>query len=115
MLYGAAKSQRNGGVCVLIEEDNVLEAECDEVDDETLSVSADNKKMSPLRAIKLRCIDCCGGSYSEVKECPSVSCSLYPFRLGKNPFREKRVMTDEQRQAAAERLAKAREKVNKRS
>lgn len=65
--------------------------------------------MNPLKAIRLKCLDCCGDSYKEVELCPVSQCNLYPFRFGKNPFRKKRVMTDEQRQAAAERLAKARE------
>lgn len=64
---------------------------------------------NPVKAIRDFCLDCCGDSYSFVKECTSVNCALYPFRLGKNPFRTKREMTDEQREAAKERLAKARE------
>lgn len=92
----------------MIAEEEELEVDEEEELELTSDTSADSKKMSPLRAIKLRCIDCCGGSYNEVKVCPSVGCALYPFRTGKNPFREKRVLTEEQRQAAAERLAKAR-------
>lgn len=41
--------------------------------------------MTPVKAIRAKCLDCCGGSAHEVKLCPCVSCSLYPFRLGKNP------------------------------
>ena len=44
----------------------------------------------------------------------STDCELYPFRLGHNPFRTKRELTEEQRKAAAERLAKYR-KVKKES
>lgn len=65
-------------------------------------------KTNPVKAIKDFCIDCCGGSYSTVKNCPSVKCSLHPYRLGKNPFRQKREMTEEQRKAAADRLREAR-------
>jgi len=65
---------------------------------------------NPVKAIRAFCIDCCGGSYNEVKLCTAPNCALYPFRLGKNPYRTKREMTEEQRIAAAERLAKAREK-----
>ena len=66
--------------------------------------------MSPLKAIKLHCIDCSGGSYNEAKLCPAEDCDLHPFRLGKNPFRKKRELTEEQRSAAAERLKNARKK-----
>ena len=64
--------------------------------------------MPPLKAIRLFCLNCCGGSPIEVKSCPSVRCALYPFRLGKNPFRAPRQLSDEQRAAAAERLKAAR-------
>ena len=39
-----------------------------------------------LRCIRLKCIDCCGGSRKEVALCNSDdSCSLHPFRMGKDP------------------------------
>ena len=63
---------------------------------------------SPLKAIRANCIDCCGGSAAEVKLCECLDCPLHSFRFGKNPH-TKRTMTDEQKQAAAARLAKARE------
>ena len=39
-----------------------------------------------LKAIKLKCMDCCCGK----------TCFLHPFRLGKNPFTKKEY-TEEQR------------------
>lgn len=62
---------------------------------------------SPLRAIRAKCIDCSGGSISEVRLCPCKHCPLWPFRNASNPFRT-RTMTDEQREAARDRLAMAR-------
>ena len=62
---------------------------------------------SPLKAIRAKCLDCCCGSAYEVKHCTIHDCELYPFRLGNNPFCT-RSMTDEQKQAAAERLKSAR-------
>lgn len=64
---------------------------------------------NPVKAIREFCLDCCGDSSAAVKECTSVNCSLHPFRLGRNPFRTKREMTEEQKEAAKIRLAKARE------
>lgn len=64
---------------------------------------------SPMKAIRAKCLDCCCDQREEVKMCPATTCPLYPFRLGKNPNRKVRILTDEQRKAAAERLAKARE------
>ena len=66
-----------------------------------------NEATTPIKAIKAKCLDCCCGQREEVRECPAKECPLWQFRLGKNPNRA-RNMTDEQRKAAAERLAKAR-------
>lgn len=67
---------------------------------------------NPVKAIRAFCISCCGDQPSEVKTCTAPNCMLYPFRLGKNPFRSKREFTDEERAAAAERMKIAREKKN---
>ena len=64
---------------------------------------------NPLKALRARCLDCCCGSASEVRKCTAVACPSWPFRMGVNPFREKRVLTVEQGQSMAARLAKARE------
>lgn len=66
-------------------------------------------KRSPIKVIREKCLDCCCGQRDEVKFCQVKECPLYPFRMGENPFRTKRIMTDEQKDAAVKRLAKARE------
>jgi hypothetical protein len=63
---------------------------------------------NPLKAIRLRCLDCCCGSAGEVRKCISVNCPSWPFRMGVNPFRKKRTMPVEQKREMAERLARAR-------
>jgi hypothetical protein len=47
----------------------------------------EEKRISPLKAIRLKCLDCCCGSAHEVKLCTAEKCPLYLFRLGKNPNR----------------------------
>jgi len=42
-------------------------------------------KITPVKAIRSKCIDCSGGSYKEVTLCPIVDCPLYPYRYGKRP------------------------------
>ena len=37
------------------------------------------------RAIKEKCLDCCGGVRVEVRDCTMVNCPLFPYRFGKNP------------------------------
>ena len=64
---------------------------------------------SPVKAIHAFCIECMGGSAYEIKYCNSQNCPLFQFRFGKNPY-IKREMTDEQKEAAKDRLAKARER-----
>ena len=44
--------------------------------------------MSPVKAIKNHCLDCSGGTPSEVRKCSNTECTLYPFRQGSNPSRK---------------------------
>lgn len=67
----------------------------------------DEKRISPLKAIRLKCMECsCGSSY-EVKLCPVTQCALYPFREGHNPYTKKREWTEEQREAQRARIAQS--------
>lgn len=70
----------------------------------------EEKRISPLKAIRLKCLDCCCGSSNEVKLCPAVSCPLHPFREGHDPFRAKVELTPEQKEKRRQSLAVAREK-----
>lgn len=65
-------------------------------------------KKNPVKAIREKCLDCSCGSTAEVKECTVEQCPLFPYRLGKNPFRQKREMTEEQKKAMGDRLREAR-------
>jgi hypothetical protein len=44
--------------------------------------------MSPMEAIRARCLDCCAGSSDEVHKCVAMACPSWPFRMSKNPWRE---------------------------
>jgi len=57
----------------------------------------DNGRLTPLKAIRAKCKDCCGESAAEVKRCHIKTCSLWPYRLGKRPDARKREYTDEER------------------
>lgn len=41
--------------------------------------------MTPVKAIRAKCLDCSFFQPSEVRNCPITKCPLYPFRMGKNP------------------------------
>ncbi len=43
-------------------------------------------RVSPLRALRLKCLDCCNGSAREVRLCTAVDCPSWPFRMGRNPW-----------------------------
>lgn len=62
------------------------------------------KRVSPLKAIRAKCLDCCCGSSNEVKLCSIERCALWPYRTGHDPFRARREYTDEEREKMRERL-----------
>ncbi len=50
--------------------------------------------MTPIKAIRLKCLDCSAGSSKEVKLCPVSDCVLWPYRFGKRPETAKRYYGD---------------------
>lgn len=44
--------------------------------------------MTPVQAIREKCLDCSGGSVTDVRDCWSKECPLYEYRLGHNPARK---------------------------
>lgn len=55
--------------------------------------------LTPMKAIRAKCIDCCCGSMEEVKLCPASDCPLYEYRFGHKPYAVKREMTEAQKAA----------------
>lgn len=45
-------------------------------------------KLTPLKAIRAKCVDCSGGNRKEATNCPSEKCPLWQYRTGKNPNRQ---------------------------
>ena len=41
--------------------------------------------LTPIKAIRAKCLDCCCGHPSEVRICTATKCPLYPYRMGKRP------------------------------
>lgn len=41
--------------------------------------------MTPMKAIRAKCLDCMCGSSPEVRRCPCADCPLYPYRFGHRP------------------------------
>ena len=40
---------------------------------------------TPIKAIRLHCLECLGNSSQEVERCSRSKCPLWRYRLGKNP------------------------------
>ncbi|MDI7865063.1 hypothetical protein MRS76_24405 [Rhizobiaceae bacterium n13] len=51
-----------------------------------IAKTAGHKPMSPMKAIREKCLDCCVGQHSEIRLCEAVKCSLWPFRSGSHPY-----------------------------
>lgn len=49
--------------------------------------SAGHTPIPAMSAIRKKCLDCCGFQVGEVRKCIATSCALWPYRMGKNPFR----------------------------
>ena len=70
----------------------------------------DSKILTPIKAIRAKCIECSGGNRVEADRCQIKDCSLYAYRHGKSPNRKPRVLTEEQREKMRINLERAREK-----
>ncbi len=42
-------------------------------------------KLTPMKAIRKKCLDCCCGSFTEVALCTIPKCPLYQYRMGRRP------------------------------
>ena len=51
-------------------------------------VALGHSPMSPLKALRLRCIDCYGGCLKSVRCCTAMDCPSWPFRMGQSPWRK---------------------------
>jgi hypothetical protein len=67
-------------------------------------IALGHSAMSPLKALRLRCIDCYGGSLKSVRGCTSTDCPSWPFRMGRNPWRAP--ASEERKQRARELAAR---------
>lgn len=42
-------------------------------------------RVTPVKSIRLKCLDCCCDSPAEVRRCSVVNCALHPYRMGRRP------------------------------
>ncbi len=46
----------------------------------------EEKRLTPIKAIRAKCLECSCGNVNEVKLCVIPDCPLYPYRLGHSPY-----------------------------
>lgn len=40
---------------------------------------------TPIKAIRMKCLDCCSGQNKEIRLCTVINCPIYPYRFGRRP------------------------------
>lgn len=45
-------------------------------------------KVTPMKAIRLKCLQCTCGQFQEIRDCTIKDCALYPYRMGHRPKKE---------------------------
>lgn len=50
---------------------------------------AGHQPVSPLKAIRAKCLDCCYDQTAEIRKCTAINCALWPFRAGVHPYTQK--------------------------
>ncbi len=58
-------------------------------------------KATLLKTIHQKCMDCSAYQIKKIELCPSSDCPLWPFRMGKDPFKTPRIMSEKQKQVLA--------------
>ena len=46
------------------------------------------KNLTPIKAIRAKCLECSNHQPKEVRECYIPECPIYPYRMGTNPNRK---------------------------
>lgn len=46
------------------------------------------KHLTPIKAIRAKCLECSGGKPSLIRKCDSEGCVLHFYRFGRNPARK---------------------------
>jgi hypothetical protein len=82
---------------------------------EVCKLKKGNLNKSPLRRIKVYCLDCLVGTIYDVKDCDGIvlnnstgKCPLHPYRLGKDSLRKKKKLTEEEKEKLVKRLRRTR-------
>ncbi len=64
------------------------------------------KNITEKDRIKAICLNCCCGGYIEVIECTTNDCPIFYLRNDRNPYKQPRELSEEQKQAMDEYILK---------
>lgn len=73
----------------------------------------ETKTISPTKACRWKCLECCNFSPNDVRECRIQDCALWPFRFGKDPGRKKVKFSEDRKKKLAKVLSRARDNAKK--
>jgi hypothetical protein len=59
------------------------------------------KRLTPLKAIRAKCMECSNMKYKEVELCPCDDCPLYAYRFGRRTDKPYRVTRAEKKNKTA--------------
>lgn len=54
-----------------------------------------NNSLTPLKAVRRHCVDCCCGNVAEPAQCSATGCPLWLFRFGRKPTPDEREVVAE--------------------
>lgn len=54
----------------------------------TEKLQGKHEVFTPIKSIRLKCIECSGGSRKEAASCHITTCYLWPYRMGHRPTAE---------------------------
>lgn len=72
----------------------------------------EERKLTPIKSIRLKCLECSNWQPNEVSTCQMDDCPLWVFRSGKNPAINRGKLSEEQKSGMIERLKAYRELKN---
>ena len=47
-----------------------------------------NDYLTPMQAIRKKCLECSNGQYNEIRSCLIKTCPLYSFRIGEKQLKK---------------------------
>ena len=59
-------------------------------------------KLTPLKAIRAKCLDCTAGQFVEIRLCTCTKCPLYEYRMGKRPKGEESIADNVENENSAD-------------